>query len=399
MSARRVFRYVIAYVAAVMSAGAAARYGFKTGDNVLDAIAGAAIFAVLAVIAVHGFSWSVLLWRQRSKGAAFALGVCAIVTFSATVIGGMVAIATRSADRDAVSTSAAGTRGDLEAEQRLKKASRDALGTPRPIGAITADLNTARTQRAYVTSLECGDVTIEASRVFCSGLRRIEAELAGAKEAARLDDRLAAIAAKLADARPSKAENAQRAFLGAVLRLPPMDAEAVYSGLAAFGLELGALCSMLAAELIADAGGAPRLVRGRFRQRRRRLSSIAAPAPAHCSNIVSAMPVPPVARIAAPVVHQAPASIPSADSPVVLYLAERIEPGDPSDKVRLRELHAGFPAWCRSRGLAGLSAEPFEAEAHRIANAIGITVELGKRSSYLCGARLVTATGSRARAG
>jgi len=71
------------------------------------------------------------------------------------------------------------------------------LGGARPVGAVRGDMEAAKQHRRWRSTKACTNATVQPSREFCDGFKRLEGELATAQEAAALRSRATELAAKI----------------------------------------------------------------------------------------------------------------------------------------------------------------------------------------------------------
>src|SRR5262249_40000216 len=113
---------------------------------------------------------------------------------------------------------------------------------------IESDMSAARVDRRWATSSSCADATAPASRTFCAEYARLEGELATAKEAAGMDEKIRELTRKLESAPAVRSVNPQAEVIARLLHVAREDAEAWYALLFALAVEAAAMSVLLIAE-------------------------------------------------------------------------------------------------------------------------------------------------------
>jgi hypothetical protein len=220
-------RYVLGIIVFLASLGAVAvtmminaTYQFGQGGSPSEALMRAAAMAVFDCVKAGlpvGMSW---WWARRQwqllvvGGTTFAF--CFVMSLISAVGFYAANHATVSHDREGVTTRyrAAGREvGDIE--KRLSE-----IGKVRSADAVEAALKALRTDKRYFSSKSCADATLPASREFCRDYFTTEGELAGAREAQRLENRRAALRTtmeQLIKAGAEKDADPQATLLGRLL--------------------------------------------------------------------------------------------------------------------------------------------------------------------------------------
>ena len=135
--------------------------------------------AVLPVLVVRGVM--VRAWANVEAAAVMLAGVTALSLAS----GSGFAASTRSAVM-ATHEAHAEQLSQRQKELREIEASLTALNASRPAGVIEAEIATAKVDRRWVNSKSCVDITMLATRQFCTDVFKLQGELATAKELERL---------------------------------------------------------------------------------------------------------------------------------------------------------------------------------------------------------------------
>jgi hypothetical protein len=105
-----------------------------------------------------------------------------------------------SAAREEATGGAGATKARYTADQEAKKkllAEIAKLGSPRPLGAIDADISAKKLDRYYGYSDSCQNATYDKSRVLCAEIAALEGERATASEREKLKGKLEAIETRL----------------------------------------------------------------------------------------------------------------------------------------------------------------------------------------------------------
>jgi len=202
--------WAVGYAAVAVSVVLAVRFAYVNADTTADALIRGGAAAVAAVVGCHGPAWICRSVRMRAWGGAVLGSLGFSICLAVTLAGGIGTIAAGSdktlARRDNASTTYADRRKELES-LRVKRAE---LPASRPAGTIEGDMSAARVDRRWTTSNSCTDATASASRIFCAEYARLQGELATAKEAAALNERIRDLTQKLDETGPAvRAANPQ----------------------------------------------------------------------------------------------------------------------------------------------------------------------------------------------
>jgi hypothetical protein len=383
----------IAYAMAIVSAASAATYGAENASTTWKAgLAGGGLF-LCALVAVKCMAWAAAAWRQRSYGWSLFIGVGGLVCFAVTLASSTGMWAGRADKIVAERGAAVDSRKDLRAERDAKRAEL-ALLTKRQAGTIEADLAAAKLSKAWSSSAQCAEVTLQASRQFCDGYRKLEGELAGARRVPILEARLAAITGKLDELPKVNAADAQAEALARLLRVSPDMASSVFAFATSLALELGAMIATLAAEVLGGEQRKPVARQGRRVWRRVAKPALAADIGMPITAPVASLRIP-AAKFSPPAVVQFPAlgervsKLGSRFGNVVHFLAAVLAPAL-GERLDAYELLEEYRAWCAKRSVKAVSAEAF---AEQLAEAVkrieGLQCVREGKSFVLLNAKLV----------
>ena len=160
------------------------QFGSSLGKTATDkhiygmASAAADCFKALAPF----FFFAALRNRVWSQAVAAALVWTVVTVYAFTSAIGHAALNRfdTSGQRVVASASYKDTRAELQrAEEQLKW-----IPPHRPPATVEAEINVLKAQRTWMTTTECTDATIRASREFCQQYFKLAAELASGHEAA-----------------------------------------------------------------------------------------------------------------------------------------------------------------------------------------------------------------------
>lgn len=385
--------WTIAYAFAGASAMLAGTYAVLSATGVY-AIAKAIILFLVAFGGCHGPAYTVKL--KRSAGwagaslAALATAACLLVTLwggLGTISGGGAEIR---AGRDKATSDKARDRVALS---RLQ-AERDALPHARPAAAVSAELSTARSSTLYKSTDGCDPERISGpkAREHCRQYRQLEAELAAANAAARLESEARVVSARLDGAAPTPESDPQAAAFSLLTGFSIELSAALYAFAASLALEAMGMVAMMVAwaekSAAANAGG----------ERTERKS---AEKPTNASkNVVS----PPVIRPKeiTPIQLQEPHKTagPAATNIVPIrggavfgsvrkFFLQRIEPATADDeRLEMRALLNQYKEWCRQGGTAPASLDRFLDEVEVICRKTGMEITTEGDKAYVVGVRL-----------
>lgn len=256
---RRFVHILIAYAFAIGSAALASLYGFISAEGMM-AYAKAGILCLVAFGGCHGPAFVAHLRRAEGWSAAFLASVATAACVFVTLWGGLGTLASggaqMQADRAKVSSDVSRDKADRE---RLT-GERQVLPAARPAAAVSAGLATSRASSLYKDSEGCDPEKVSGpkTREHCRVFRVLEAELASAKEAARLDGELAEISRRLAKAPSEVAGDPQAVAFSLLTGVPEKLSAALYALCASMALELMGMVAMMVAW--SERKAAPRIV-------------------------------------------------------------------------------------------------------------------------------------------
>jgi hypothetical protein len=187
----------VGYFALAVSVVLAVRFAYASADTTVDALIRAGAAATAAVVGCHGPAW---IWRSvkmREWGAAFLAALGFALCLAVTLAGGIGTIAAGTDKTQATHAKASASYADLRKELEAARSARSALPAHRPVRTIESDMTAARVDRWWTTSSACTDATATASRTFCADYARLQGELAAAKTAAELDQKIQRLTDKL----------------------------------------------------------------------------------------------------------------------------------------------------------------------------------------------------------
>jgi hypothetical protein len=173
------------------------RFGFSLGKTPFDGeIYGAASAAADCFKALVPFFFFAA-WRNRmwSQAAAAAVVWLVVTGYSMTSAVGHAAL--NRLDTTGQRAVQAATYKDLRADAKRVQDQLTWIPAHRPSETVAAELNVLRAQRHWLVTSECTEVTGKSAREFCQQFHKLNAELASAREASKLETRIAEIGSKL----------------------------------------------------------------------------------------------------------------------------------------------------------------------------------------------------------
>lgn len=173
------------------------RFGVSLGRTELDGMIYGSASAAADVLKalVPFFLFAAIRSKMWSQAAASALVGVVVVSYSLTSALGHAAL--NRLDVSGKRQAAASTYKDLRAD--LARAQEQAGWIPqhRPMLSVQADIDAAKTQRAWRFTNGCSKVTGPQGRNFCQTFHTLQAELAAADQAATLEAKIAGLNEKL----------------------------------------------------------------------------------------------------------------------------------------------------------------------------------------------------------
>ena len=179
---------VIAAIAImVVSASMNARYAMSLGTAETDRylLAAGALFADVGKALAWLYFMAAVAQRQV-LGAVAALAIF-LPCLGTAISGSFGFIASQRAATIAQATASRDTLQALQDEVRPKQARRAAIGAAEDVASATARLEASRQHALYERSKQCSAATQPDSRTYCQGLKALEADVAKASEAHKLD--------------------------------------------------------------------------------------------------------------------------------------------------------------------------------------------------------------------
>jgi hypothetical protein len=329
--------WAVGYLALAVSAVLAMRFACTSADTLVDASIRAVAAGVAAVVGCHGPAWIWRSLRMREWGAAFLATLGFAVCLAVSLAGGIGTIAAGSDKSQATRARESASYSDLRNELETLRSARSSLPAHRPVGTIESDMTAARVDRRWTTSSLCADATATASRTFCADYARLDGELAAAKTAAELDEKVHELTERLETVPAVRAVNPQAEVIARLFHLTPADAEAWYALLFALAVEAAAMSVLLTAETTTH----HRYILAQDRT----VQQTVLPSPAaHRTRQEGATPV----------------------GRVTEWMAKRAVPADSMTATTLDVLHGDYDVWCRGEGLEAISVDAFADEFDRL---------------------------------
>jgi hypothetical protein len=253
--------------------------------------------------------------------------------------------------RDAQSSSASAGRETLNQWQDERTRIRNRLKElppARPSRTISAELSGQKQSASWTSSSECREATVAASRTYCAGLAKLEAELAAAQEAENLRTKEDALTAKIDGMDLAAVMKAADPQSEALSRLTGWPAPRIKDGLAilvALLIELGSGFALFAV----TAGGAQKAGPGRLEKAEQDHSTNRpTPEEAQEDNRPAALNKVMAAGIRPAIISEPAPAEPSAD-PVRRFARAAIVK-KAGRELPAADLHAAFARWCELEG-------------------------------------------------
>lgn len=380
---RSFLQWTIAYAFAIASAVLASTFAFLSATGAY-AYAKAAILCLVAFGGCHGPAYTAKL--RRSSGwmgaglATLATAACLLVTLwggLGTIAGGGAEIR---AERKKAASDDASDRADLS---RLRT-EREALPHARPAAAVSADLITARASTLYKATEGCDPDRIvgQKSRDHCKLYRQLEAELAAANAAARLESEAKVVSARLQSAAPVAESDPQAA---------------AFSLLTGFSIELSAALYAFAASLALEAMGMVAMMVAWSERKEPTPAKSVEPAleqiPAAEIVRTSAVQKPDrrqavrTADVQKPSTNVVPISQGAVFGSVRKFMLQCLAPAA-GERLEMRAVFTEYQAWCKGSGLPTASLDKFMDEIDHISRTAGIEIAVEGDKVYCLGVRL-----------
>jgi hypothetical protein len=190
---------VAAGILLAVSAAMNYRFGFSLGKSAIDGqiygLASAAADCFKALVPF--FFFAALRNRMWSQALAAALVWTVVTGYSMTSALGHAALNRLDTSGKRAVEAAAYT--DLRADSKRAQEQLSWIPQHRPAETVHSELNGLKGQRAWSTTSGCTDVTGRSNREFCQQFHKLNAEVASALEAQKLETRIAEIGARLAN--------------------------------------------------------------------------------------------------------------------------------------------------------------------------------------------------------
>jgi hypothetical protein len=328
------FAWVIGYLAMAVSVLLAVRFAYASADTTIDAWIRAGAAGVAAVVGCHGPAWILRSVRLREWSVALFAALGFVICLAVTLAGGIGTIAAGSDKTLAMRKNVSSTYADRRKELERLRENRAALPTRRPAGTIESDMTAARVDRRWMTSSSCTDATATASRTFCADYARLQGELAAAREAFVLDEKIGELTGKLEMAPAMRAANPQAEVIARLVHVSAEDAEAWYALLFVLAVEAAAMSVLLIAESITYHRPIGH-VESVMLEREKRF---------------------------VPVVQRSVPEIVVESGRVIDWLRDRAIPANGTTVTNLEVLHADYEVWCMQKELSANSADAFRDE-------------------------------------
>lgn len=346
------------------------RFGYSLGMTEADGlIYGAASAAADCFKALVPFFFFAAI-RNRMWSQALASAVVWLVVTAYSLTSALGHAALNRLDTSGQRTVAASEYKDLRAD--LKRAQDQLSWVPqhRPIATVQAEIDQAKTQRAWSFTKGCTEINGKQGRDFCQQFHALTAELASADQSAKLEARIASTSAKLAKATGVSAladADPQAAVLAklASLVIPGTKVEDVQVALTIFVavlLEIGSGFGMYVAF-------ASWRLNDRAAPRVPQMATLSQPAPAPLAEVEQ--PAPAVAQPASGKARWGVAndnrSQPAArqltapETDVERFYKERIEVADGAS-LTATTLYEDYCAWCEEQQKEPLALPTFGRE-------------------------------------
>lgn len=359
--------WMLAYIGAALSAANAAWYGLSASDPGMGAYLSAAVLAFVAVLAVHGLAIGAHVWRAGHPMLGCVVAVGLLTCFIVTLGGGMGTIVNRAAGTNAKHTDLATKFADDRAELARIERARSDIPSARPTGTVAAEIAATKRDRLYDRSKQCANATATSSRKLCATIDRLGAELAASREAERLDARAATLRERLRQADPEthRKADAPATAMARLLAIDPGLASALYAFSVSLALELGAMLSMLAAELTSGA------------RKHQALQPVA-------KNEISAVEI-------SDALQESIAPQISDDRPVARvdqFVLEQLVATDGDNAIDVAAIHTIYCAWAENLGCKALPRREFENLFVALCGAVGHAIERRGKRRYAIGLKM-----------
>jgi hypothetical protein len=354
-----------------LSAGLAAWAGVRAADaaSYVDAGIKGTVMFMIAVVACHGWAWAARTWDDGHKKWAIIAGMVLTVAMVVTLIGGAGSFYGSAHAKKG--TAERGTDAYNRADDALKKldARIAALTKHRTVGEIEPDIESAKTDRRYKATHGCHPDHTRASADFCRDFRKLETEKAAAEAHERLDQQREKHLDVVGKGRPNSV-GGWGALLAAVLGTSVEFGDALFSLLCTVALDMGAVVTVLTAEL-RKVGEEParkprpegRILDRMFARRKREPEPIEPPAPVTPSYTLqppTSEPEPEPPRVPE---RPRPRLVTAVKQPIGAVLDFMRDGIKIANAVRtgMAEAFIAYRAWCEANGLRPMTVAEFVA--------------------------------------
>ncbi len=226
------------------------RFGFSLGKTSVDGqiygLASAAADCFKALVPF--FFFAAVRNRMWSQALAAAVVWGVVTAYSMTSALGHAAL--NRLDTAGQRAIAAAAYKDLRADSKRAQEELTWIPAHRPAETVTAELSVMKDQRNWAISKECTEILGKATREFCQQFHKLNAELASAQQAQRLEEHIAGIAGKLATVTGGTAMAEADPQASVLARLGGFEVEKVQTALTVFVallIEIGSAFGMYVA--------------------------------------------------------------------------------------------------------------------------------------------------------
>lgn len=310
----------------VVSAAMNWRFGFSLGKTEFDAhIYGAASAASDVLKALIPFLILAAMRRRhwsQALGAMLLLVICSAYSLTSSL--GFAAL-NRSDTVNERAISAAAYK-DLRSELQLLRDQMAALPQHRPMGVVESNIARHKQHRRWDSTVGCTNATVAPSIAYCEEFHALEAELAAAAKAAKLDERIMAVRAELSDVRGA----------GPATEADPQ--AAILSNISGVGTDHVQLALIILVSVLVEAGSALGFYVALSHWRIFDDKSLGVPAPV---EVAAAPPKRTLPALVAP----EEAELPYERTDVEMYFDERVEQSKESSVTALA-LFEDYCNWC-----------------------------------------------------
>lgn len=241
---------IAAGILLAVSAAMNYRFGFSLGKTAMDGqiygLASAAADCFKALVPF--FLFAAIRNRMWSQAAAAAIVWTVVTGYSMTSALGHAAL--NRLDTTGQRAIEAATYKDTRADAKRAQEQLAWIPQHRPAATVEADISGAKTQRPWNATSGCTDATSKSGRDFCQQFHRLTAELASAKQAEKLEERIAELNGKLAHASGGTVMAEADPQASVLAKLTGMDIASVQTALTIFVallIEIGSAFGMYVA--------------------------------------------------------------------------------------------------------------------------------------------------------